>query len=195
MLRQRYTRNYPSDILSPQLVPTATYYERRFTLADFPVDQLGDIEPCEIEVGFVSITHKRDVAITLTNGNPNIVVSEHSNRSFKIASALSLSQFNTLWPTTFGQNLNLTRYISSGRGLPYSVDRFQDHLSSLIIVRYQFEAEHDARQFVPPKAVLREITSSIDYQLSTLAHIGMPASYTDDVTLRKGRVSSQRVAV
>jgi CYTH domain-containing protein len=89
--------------------------------------------------------------------------------------ALSVGQFETLWPATEGKRLTKRRGLID-IGVPAFLDVYQGALASLCTVEVEFETVAECDAFEPPAWFGAEITEDLTYKARILVVNGLPAS-------------------
>jgi adenylate cyclase len=155
--------------------------ERKFLLADFPVEKASDSR--HIEQGYlatgcgpadllaVSVRLRRvdgEAAFLTVKAGSGVARTE-------VELALTPSQFEALWPLTEGRRLTKTRYrVPLFGSVVAEVDTYEGSLKGLAIVEVEFSSKAQAKAFGQPAWFGKEVTEDPRYQNSALAISGIP---------------------
>jgi len=150
--------------------------ERKFLVTAVPSDELGESRAVEIVQGYLaagedgSEVRLRRVAgelwLTAKRG-AGMVRGEHEV-------ALSVEQFNALWPATEGRRLAKTRHALPLGELQIELDVYSGSLSGLVVAEVEFPTVELARAFAPPPWFGREVTDDQRFKNRRLAEDGLP---------------------
>ena len=87
---------------------------------------------------------------------------------------LSQDQFEQLWPHTTRRRISKTRFALSLGEYTAELDRFEGHLSGLLLVEVEFPSIDASRRFTPPPWFGSEVTEDSRYKNRNLAIYGIP---------------------
>jgi adenylate cyclase len=79
-------------------------------------------------------------------------------RRTEIETALTSRQFRALWPATVGRRLAKRRVTFREGRHTFEVSRYQGRLRGLVVAEVEFSSLRQARAFVPPPWLGRELT-------------------------------------
>jgi adenylate cyclase len=146
--------------------------ERKFLLDELP-PRTSDIEPTEINQGYLAITDDIEVRVRRRAGKHLLTVKGGRGEvRTEITIPVSPDQFDSLWALTEGRRISKHRWVlphESEPQLEVEVDRFEEPQHGLLIAEVEFTSQEASRAFVPPDWFGREVTGDDRYRNAALA--------------------------
>ena len=150
--------------------------ERKFLLSELPA-AVAEAPSTLLRQGYLAIGPNDEVrirdaggAFTLTAKSGTGITREERE------TALTLAQFDALWPSTEGRRIEKRRHVLAEEGLTYEVDVFEGSLCGLLLAEVEFHTLEDARGFEPPAWFGAEVTYDVGYSNASLAVHGVPGA-------------------
>lgn len=172
----------PTPVITPTPQPTVlegVEIERKFLLdpTKIPYD-LNLLDKYEITQSYINfspeirIRNVDDSMFYMTvkaNVDPNGLIREE--RNFWITK----EEYNNLYKKKEGNTIYKTRYQGlDENGKIFAIDIFKGDLEGLAYYEMEFRTEADAKNYIPPDWVGKEVTSDKRYKNGSLAQYGIP---------------------
>lgn len=156
--------------------------ERKFLLTELP-EACAGLTPVEIRQGYLAVEPEgQEVRIRQKGSKYFLTVKDAGGmvRS-EFETEITSSQFDVLWPATEGRRILKYRYNLDFKGFSFEIDDYLDRLKGLKVAEIEFDSEMEARAFIPPAWVGREVTEETRFRNRLLAGV---ASLTELSNLR-----------
>ncbi len=148
--------------------------ERKFLLISPPAE-LDDLPSCEIEQGYLVVTHDFEARLRRKDAERYLTVKQGCGRARRETEvSLSEAQFDALWPLTEGRRVEKRRYFHKLDGVTIEYDVYSGKLEGLCVAEIEFPSVELCDAFTPPKGLGREVTGDSRYANKNLAMYGAP---------------------
>ncbi len=150
--------------------------ERKFILETLP-DNIEEYKHEPIRQGYISITECETVRIRQKGEKYWLTVKRGkglSREEYEVE--LFKEQFETLWITTKGKQLEKVRYYLPYGTYTIEIDVFGGSLASLLFAEVEFSSEDEANLFTPLDFMGREVTLDGGYTNASLVLNGLPST-------------------
>jgi adenylate cyclase len=146
--------------------------ERKFLLKSLPTELQGGTP---ILQGYLAQDEQLEVRIRQYGSDYFLTVKEGSGLVRKETEiALSVEQFQALWPSTEGRRLEKVRSLVNCGALQIEIDRYLGELAPLLVAEVEFASIEESERFTKPDYLGREVTDEEAYKNSSLAIHGIP---------------------
>ncbi len=142
--------------------------ERKFLLSKLP-EEVADQEPVIIKQGYLSVDSGREIRVRARSDQPGgdkyyLTVKDGLGLSrAEVELALSVDQFELLWPLTAAQRLEKSRYIYAYGIYKVEIDVYEQAFAPLILAEVEFESSEASAAFTPPAWFGQEVTTEANY--------------------------------
>lgn len=167
-----------SIIPAQETVPTKEVFkeiERKFLVESLPED-LDRYPHEEIRQGYIAIAEDGTEVRLRKKGNGYFLTVKSGGSKIRPENEIEITedQFNSLWPTTEGKQLEKVRYYIPYGNQTIELDIYRGQLAGLISAEVEFESPEKSDQFSPPEWFGREVTDNQRYKNQNLALRGLP---------------------
>lgn len=152
--------------------------ERKFLVKSLPAEMQ---EGTHIRQGYLAHDEQREVRIRQYGNNHSLTVKEGSGlRRQETEIEISSGQFQALWPSTAGRQLEKVRSLVRHGLFQIELDRYLGVLEPLLIAEVEFSSIEESESFEKPEYLGQEVTEEEGYRNLFLAIHGIP----DELTLK-----------
>lgn len=140
--------------------------ERKFLVKEFPEELKHSAECQPIEQGYLAL-EKDGKEVRLRKKGKQYLLTVKTAGSLlreEYETALSRSQFKTLWEATRGRRLSKERYTFELDSYTIEVDRFAPPLHGLILAEIEFETEQAAHDFQAYDWMYKDVTEIVSFK-------------------------------
>ncbi len=143
--------------------------ERKFLLDKIPT-QLVEIDKKIIEQGYIST----DPVIRIRRSNDDYILTIKGDglmarEEFELF--ISKEQYENLKTKIEHNLIKKTRYIFKENGYTFEVDEFGGHLNGLLLAEVEFRSMEEAKNFLPPDWLGKDVSNENTYHNSNLCKI------------------------
>lgn len=148
--------------------------ERKFLLKKLP-PKVRSIPGKPIIQGYLAYDEHTEVRLRQDGLNYFITIKQGSGlKRIEIEEAITLTQFQALWPATEGRRLEKIRSRVQYGIHTLEIDRYQGHLEPLLVAEVEFPSIEASEPFKKPGYFGEEVTDDDDYRNASLAIHGVP---------------------
>ena len=158
--------------------------ERKFLVINFPNIgiNLKTLKKNKIVQGYIStLADKTQVRLRNINNESYFLTiktkTSHDLQRVETETQLTASQFQRLWPTVERRTITKTRYYIPHGSYNLELDLYGGKLMGLVTVEAEFQSLDEAKTFIPPSWVEKEISTDSSYGNPHLAVLGLPSNF------------------
>ena len=143
--------------------------ERKFLLKKIPAE-LKITGQKEIEQYYLCHDDKTVVRVRRTDDKYTLTIKQGGGMSrFEREIAISYSDFAEIASISKDRKILKTRYLAPLDNLTVELDVFKENLKGLIIAEIEFQSEEQAKNFVPPHWLGKEVTGNYKFSNAYLS--------------------------
>jgi adenylate cyclase len=152
--------------------------ERKFLVKQLP-DNLHQYPSTQITQGYLAITEDGTEVRLRKKGDRyfQTVKSGFGLQRGEAEIEISEDQFEKLWWMTEGKRIEKVRFEIDHSGMKIELDIYSGFLNGLIVAEVEFPSIEQAKSFVPPSWISREVTEDERYKNRNLVLYGIPDKF------------------
>jgi CYTH domain-containing protein/8-oxo-dGTP pyrophosphatase MutT (NUDIX family) len=173
-----HDRELVRNALAGQPPPAGVEIERKWLVAELPVDDLRDAPADAIAQGYLAAGRHGEAEVRVRRRGERTFLTVKSTGGLERVEeelAIDARTFASLWPLTEGRRVEKTRHLVPFGEATLEVDVYEGDLDGLVVAEVEFASRDESAAFTPPSWVGEDVTEDERYKARNLALHGLPS--------------------